>query len=1319
MRGKARIFLSIPVLILVVLLVCAIAFIKSDFAAERVCSMLRSGLQERLGVPAQVGACTIDLLPPALEASGLDIKNKSGGAFLSAESMRVELDSLSLLVGDFQVDRALVRKPRVHLRLVDGVLVDIPGFGSGSEKAADPQPAGEPLRLPQLPERVELSSGRLDLVIDGWGLAELRDLDLSLLSEEGGRLEAVIELGGGRLDRAAGEGTSFVIQPGRCKGSLDEGRMELDRCALGLGDASLKVSGSLAVGSAGLEPQVRLSLAAPLSMAHALLPQIPPMQGRVVLSADANPGEDGPEVRGELDLKGYGVYTLVDVDVLGTFSWKNEQVRFEQLRVTCPGGRVSGLAQLDLTAPYPFSAELTLEHADLFHSLLLGGFHWRYIELAGLGELEVDGKLTGKGAPFIKGKVRMQTDRLAFFVDPSGPALFRLDGAAVTGEAHFNSKRIRISNGRVVKGDSVFEGKGSIYFGSWALDAKVNSSRCQLADVSPIMDLAASGGAGFEIDIGGQIFDPRISAQLYAHDLNLEGHPIGYLRGRVAIEDFQALFDPLVLSRHGGTARVKGSVGLLPPYSVDILTELVNIKLPELVAAVRRDNQPDWIGGLVGGTLAASGTVQSPALDFRLAFADLRWAEQHFAEAGAVGRYEKGAWKLDLLEARLGPGWIFARGEISRDLDLNLVAYSTGLRAASFQALVGRAGMLDFRLDLHLAVQGALLAPALDGWAKFYDTEILGLTQPDSSFTAKATRDDFQVSGKVLGGGAKLELTAQLLAGLPFEAKLEFASRRLGEFLPRLDPARPPFAELAGEVEASGKLLEPAKIQAGLSLGRAELDVAGLRFATEGVTSLRLGQGRLAVVSCELVGPETRLSLSGGGLLAKGPRLRAEGSIGLGLLPLLTASIPRAVGQAKLRLSLDGDWSRPRLSGALAFSAERLRLAALGRDLQAVTGELRLTSDQVELIKLTGRFGGGGLVGWGTLDLADFEMTRLALSLELDRVRYAVGKGLWGRGTGTLSLTREREERFRLAGQIRVAEGEFSEKVSLVSFDDGMFRRRRPRTRVYNKKNELLDLDIRLIIPEKFNALYDLDLVKFQAEMKGEVRVTGTNERLGLVGTLESLGGEVSYLSKGFPVGMARVHFNDRFAINPQVEIRAARQEVVDRGELGEIDYRINLGLLSDGDQFRVKLHSEPPLDESDIVTLLSLGLTSRDMEQIKGDDLVGLGGEIFLRSLKADERLRKVFPFPMDVIQPKYLRVRSRYSNGQTSPHLETGVRLRFISDDLDLDYSRALYDQDDQSLGLSYQLKRGISTHLRWEDTSDNETGDFGLDLKLNWEW
>ena len=112
------------------------------------------------------------------------------------------------------------------------------------------------------------------------------------------------------------------------------------------------------------------------------------------------------------------------------------------------------------------------------------------------------------------------------------------------------------------------------------------------------------------------------------------------------------------------------------------------------------------------------------------------------------------------------------------------------------------------------------------------------------------------------------------------------------------------------------------------------------------------------------------------------------------------------------------------------------------------------------------------------------------------------------------------------------------------------------------------------------------------------------------------------------------------------------------------------------------------------------------------------------MRSLKLDERLHQIFPFPPEVIQPKYFRLRSRVSvnknvAGATTPHIETGAKLRLISENLDLDYSRSLYDDADQSLDLTYKLTEGVFTRLRWENSNTSPVGDTGLDLKLHWEW
>jgi len=42
------------------------------------------------------------------------------------------------------------------------------------------------------------------------------------------------------------------------------------------------------------------------------------------------------------------------------------------------------------------------------------------------------------------------------------------------------------------------------------------------------------------------------------------------------------------------------------------------------------------------------------------------------------------------------------------------------------------------------------------------------------------------------------------------------------------------------------------------------------------------------------------------------------------------------------------------------------------------------------------------------------------------------------------------------------------------------------------------------------------------------------------------------------------------------------------------------------GDDVRIALHSSPSLDERDIITLLSLGITSRDMAALTGEKLGG-----------------------------------------------------------------------------------------------------------------
>ena len=884
-------------------------------------------------------------------------------------------------------------------------------------------------------------------------------------------------------------------------------------------------------------------------------------------------------------------------------------------------------------------------------------------------------------------------------------------------EVAISPRRIRFPSFRLEVKDSVLEGEGKIYFKIGAVDMTLRAPRMDPSDFSSVAGYRVAGECTFGLGVSGSFPRPVLAIDVETTDLWVEDRRIGAAKGRLTLVGDSLQADRLAIAGRGGRVQITGALGLGPPHALDFSVDLDAARLSEVFAVIGGKRPPVRLDGLLAGNLKAGGSLQAPVLDFRLSFSNLQVGDQLFEEGGVVGRLERGAWRLDLLEARMGPGWLFARGEISSDLKLNLAAYSTGLRASSFTFLAGHVDVLDFRLDLNVSVKGSIRSPSFAGWAKVYDTRLRGQRTPDSFVSARATAESFHLSGRFFGEATQPEADVQLEESLPFSLKLRFSSNRVGRFFPELASDLRAKGEVAGSLSAQGRLLSLRTLKGELRLDRFLLQSSGIRLKNSKPVVIRVADRGFSVQSCEIVGTETVLSVRGSGTLDSGPKIEAVGTVGLGLLPLLGNFLQRSVGKANLSLSLRGPWADMRVSGSASFSADLLRFKGFAQDITSAAGELQFTPRRVELTKLRGKMGGGVFTGQGRVEMEAFAPQAVAINFDIDRARYDVAKNLWGVGSGVLGLTWAPGKKLKLSGDLKIQEGEYS---------DGIFRRRLSAGRTYAKEREVLELDIRLRFPDRFRVSYNLDLVNFQAEARGELRVLGTNERAGLVGEMEALGGTVTYLTKDFEIQSTRVQFLDRYSVQPLVEVYASLMETIDRGEEGSTDYHIRLRLTAEGDaQPEITLRSEPPLDEHDIVTLLHLGVTSRDVESFKGEDLMGLGGEILFRSFKLDQRLRRLFPFPPEVVQAKYLRLRNRFSENtrSSSPRVEVGAKLRFISDDLDMEYSRSLFDDTDQSLDLSYKLSEGISTRLRWENTEQQtapgDIGNLGLDLKFQWEW
>jgi autotransporter translocation and assembly factor TamB len=1327
-RSKATVILSTIVLVLLLVLVGGILFLKSDYAANRMCNFVRNSVQENLGLSTTIGSCSIDLLPPTLVSRQVQVETPDGGRLLDVGLLQVELDSLALLTGRFRIGKVFLQKPEIYLSIVDGAIANLP------KVKKDPR-AGPAQESTLLPEQVEVEGARLNLLLDKKALLQLRDMQARWVDKGRQRYELNAEIGGGSLDLVGGAGASYNLKGCKLKAGLNPSGIRLDRFFVEMGGASIDARGTLhtASGQPGIQPDLNVRVVAPLEHLSDWIEGLPPMQGTVEISAQARAAESGLQAEGDLEIRGFSIASAKDINLKARLQADTQKLKLQNLWISGPAGQsgwtLSGGLQLDLQDPWEYRGSLSLERVGLKDVFTLAGLGSPPVAMQAEGTVGFRGKLKGKVGAYVILASRLGVKEFSIPLkgegDPAPPVLAFGEGSLRV-EAAISPRRVRFPSFRLEVKDSVLEGEGKIYFKSGATDLTIRASRVDPADFSAVAGYRIAGECTLGLGVSGSFPRPVVAVNLEARDLWVEDRRVGTVNGRLSLTADSLQADGLTVAGQGGRVQISGTLGLKPPHALDVSLDLGAARLSEVFAIAGGRRPPVRLTGLLAGNLKASGSLQSPVLDFRVSFAELRVGDQLFEEGGAVGRLERGAWRLDLLEARMGPGWLFARGEISKNLDLNLAAYSTGLRAASFAPLKEHTGVLDFRLDLNVSVKGSIRSPSFAGWAKLYDTRLRGRPTPDSHVSARATTESFHLSGRFFGEATRLEADVKLEESLPFTLEGSFSSGRVGRFFPELASGLRAKAEVAGSLSAKGRLLSPKSIKGELRLLRFRLQSSGIRLKNKRPVVIRLADYGFSVQSCEIVGTKTVLSLKGGGGLETGADLTATGTVGLGLLPLLGDFLHRSVGKANMSLNLRGPWADPRIAGTASFSADLLRFKGFPQDITAAAGELQFTPRRVELTKLRGKMGGGVFTGQGRVDMEAFRPTEVAISFDIDRARYNVAENLWGIGSGVMGLTWTPGKILKLYGDLKIREGEYSEHISLVSLSDGIFRRRLSAGRTYAKEREVLEFDIRLRFPDRFQVSYNLDLVNFRAESRGELRVVGTNERAGLVGEMEALSGTVTYLTKDFEIQSTRVQFLDRYSIRPRVEVYASLMETIDRGEEGSTDYYIRLHLTAEGDtQPEISLRSEPPLDEHDIVTLLHLGVTSRDVESFKGEDLMGLGGEILFRSFKLDQRLRRLFPFPPEVVQAKYLRLRNRFSENtkSSSPRLEVGAKLRFISDELDMEYSRSLFDDTDQSLDLSYKLSEGISTRLRWENTEQQtapgDIGDLGLDLKFQWEW
>jgi translocation and assembly module TamB len=328
----------------------------------------------------------------------------------------------------------------------------------------------------------------------------------------------------------------------------------------------------------------------------------------------------------------------------------------------------------------------------------------------------------------------------------------------------------------------------------------------------------------------------------------------------------------------------------------------------------------------------------------------------------------------------------------------------------------------------------------------------------------------------------------------------------------------------------------------------------------------------------------------------------------------------------------------------------------------------------------------------------------------------------------------------RVSGDVTVDSFAYTRPISLATDLTSLgARAKRTQVTAYDPSLDLVAFDVR--VRSRAPLVVKNNLVEVQLSIdSGALEVTGTNQRLGLRGELQTLpGGRFHFQSSEFDVRQGLIRFEDPTRIAPNVDVTAVTEyrrytdtsasaaagagtstggpaaASVGSTRGGSL-WRITLHAYGDADNLKVDLTSEPSLSQEDIVLLLAVGMTRAELDQLQASSI---GASIALNYLGAASGASNAVKQALPVIDD--FRFGSAYSTvtGKTEPQLTIGKRL---TNDVRASVTAGLSEDRELRSNIEWRLNNRFSVQGSYDninDVSSSTLGNLGVDLRWRLEF
>jgi len=1010
------------------------------------------------------------------------------------------------------------------------------------------------------------------------------------------------------------------------------------------------------------------------------------------------------EIKGKLsDISGKAKARLrkgnlfgVEIDALGCeVTYDDGLMRFTNGDADLYNGHAKAEASIHLPIVKPFTLNIQFDSIDSKDALTLIGW-----------EPEIP---TGK----VKGELLTSGDRF----DPDGWFVYEAPGrerrakskehAASTehvldriqhikGTYSLRNDLLSLPDLQVKTSLSDLRAEGTIDIAKRTMDFACRLNAKEVSDLILPYYAGLKGQANFSGRVAGMLDNPGISGRANLSSISVEDYRISQTTSLFNYHKNLLHIQELILTTPGEEHRVKGRI-LFPEAEklfdfsnpvYELNASFKNADLEKIMHLFTRDipakgkvNADFKIGGkdnieIDGNAYVINSTIYKIPLD----------------SASIIFSYLNKELTFKKAILKQGISTLTAEGKISSDERFSF-------RASSDKILIKNFGFENIPEGAAMSIQsegqGTLKDPIIVLNAKVIGGVFRGKTLGDGLIKGEIRNKNIFLNASFFDEKIKFRGEGHLDDTLPWNADLEIQPGRYDFLLGLIfrDIPEDMFLNLKGHAEMEGNR---NNIRASADISNLTISLFDYIFSNNSDIKVQINNGKISFPAFSIrSGGTSSVKVLGGLEMGREYNLRFEGKSSLAPLKLLSKRLEHLAGESEFAFSILGKWENPDIKGDLTVSNASLGLKGNSLRISSINGSASIEEDKLLVKTLSGKVGGGAINVSGLLQMKGFHVNRFSFESSLNNITATFAKDSPVNFSGNL-VYKGTTEAQGISGDLKIKSAKYRERVDWKSWILKARAAEKPKTALSGVQKA----EFNISISGDENIYIDNNIARMP--VRADFIVRGTVSQPILFGRLESKEGVFYFRNNEFKIIHASADFTDPNRLNPVFDLMA---------ETSIKGYTVKLNLEGQIEHFDLNLSSNPHLEDTDILSLLTIGYIEKESKGLKGGIGTGAATSFLAGTLQEvfDERLKTVTG--LDRIQ-----VGSHLSKTTGSVEPQVTVSKRLLGDKVFVTYSNVFgaTTTGEQILKIEYFLDRKISLI----GVSD-ERGSVGGDIKFRFEF